>query len=90
MQRLPRFPLPAKTKEKPGSCTAPTPGTILEVLVRLDQQVVAGAPLLVIEAMKMEQTLISPLAGTVTSVRVGVGDTVDQGQLLVTVELEAE
>jgi acetyl/propionyl-CoA carboxylase alpha subunit len=90
VQRLPRFPLPAKTKEKPGSCTAPTPGTILEVLVRLDQQVVAGAPLLVIEAMKMEQTLISPLAGTVTSVRVGVGDTVDQGQLLVTVELEAE
>ena len=57
-----------------GGLTAPMPGTVLEVFVEPGQQVAAGAPLLLIEAMKIEHTIAAPFDGTVTEVRFKAGD----------------
>jgi len=56
-----------------GAVTAPMPGTVTVVQVRLGDQVEAGTPLLVVEAMKMEHVLTAPVAGTVTELPVTVG-----------------
>jgi len=54
--RLSRYPRPAKASEH-ESAFAPMPGQVLKILVAVGQQVSAGAALVVLEAMKMEQTL---------------------------------
>ena len=56
-----------------GSLHAPMPGTVLRVDVREGEDVAAGAPLVVLEAMKMELAVSAPAAGTVTAVLVAVG-----------------
>ncbi|MFM7194632.1 MAG: acetyl-CoA carboxylase biotin carboxyl carrier protein subunit, partial [Bacteroidota bacterium] len=63
--------------------TAPMPGLITSVRVSIGDTIVAGTPLLVLEAMKMENVLQSPGEGTVTQVRVKPGDRVEKGQVLV-------
>lgn len=69
----------------PGLVTAPIPGAVLEVFVKVGDKVEAGAPLLKMEAMKMENTIASPIAGEVASIAVAKGAVVDQGQELVVV-----
>ncbi|MCZ2815082.1 ATP-binding protein [Modestobacter sp. VKM Ac-2984] len=59
-----------------GAVSAPMPGTVTVVQVSLGDQVEAGAPLLVVEAMKMEHVLTAPLAGTVTELPVTAGQSV--------------
>ena len=54
-----------------GQLTAPMPGKIIDVLVRTGDMVDAGAPLMVLEAMKMEHTIAAPAAGTVAEVITG-------------------
>ncbi len=66
-----------------GSLHAPMPGTVLRVDVREGEDVTAGAPLVVLEAMKMELAVSAPAAGTVTAVLVAEGDLVARGQALV-------
>ncbi|TNE86965.1 MAG: ATP-grasp domain-containing protein [Deltaproteobacteria bacterium] len=83
---VPRFPAPAGAEAEPGSCVAPTPGTVVAVHVSVGDEVTEGQALIALEAMKMEQTLAAPEAGTVAEVRVVVGDAVDGGQLLVRIE----
>jgi acetyl-CoA/propionyl-CoA carboxylase biotin carboxyl carrier protein len=56
-----------------GAVTAPMPGTVTVVQVSLGDQVQAGTPLLVVEAMKMEHVLTAPVAGTVTELAVTAG-----------------
>jgi biotin carboxyl carrier protein len=63
------------------------PGTVLRVNVHDGQEVAAGEPLVVLEAMKMELAVPAPAAGTVTAVLVAAGDLVARGQALV--ELDA-
>ena len=65
---------------------AAMPGKVIKVLVEAGQHVEAGTGLLILEAMKMQNEVRSPGAGHVGSVRVGVGDTVAAGQVLVTLE----
>ncbi len=65
-----------------GSVTAPIPGQVLEVKVGVGETVKAGQPLLVMEAMKMENVVNAPVAGKVGSIRVHAGDAVSQGQEL--------
>lgn len=57
-----------------GGLTAPMPGTVLEVFVEAGQRVEAGAPLLLIEAMKIEHTIAAPFDGTVTELRFKAGE----------------
>jgi 3-methylcrotonyl-CoA carboxylase alpha subunit len=71
-----------------GGCTAPMPGAVLEVLVSVGDEVEAGTPLVVMEAMKMEHRVMAPTDGTVVAVHVEVGGRVLQGQTLVDVETD--
>lgn len=59
------------------------PGKIVRVLVEIGQPVVEGDPVCVLEAMKMENELQAPKAGTVSAIHVQAGDEVDKGQVLV-------
>jgi acetyl/propionyl-CoA carboxylase alpha subunit len=72
-----------------GTLVAPMPGTVLDVLVVVGQQVAEGETLGAMEAMKMELALKAPFAGTVTEVHVATGQQVPLGAVLLVVE-EAE
>ncbi len=65
---------------------APMPGKVLRVLVAPGDEVRARQPLVVVEAMKMENELSSPRDGRVTDVAVTPGVSVEAGRLLVVVE----
>jgi len=65
---------------------APMPGKVTHVSVRPGDQVAAGDPLLVIEAMKMENEFKARAAGTVKEVRVSAGQAVNPGDVLVVLE----
>jgi acetyl/propionyl-CoA carboxylase alpha subunit len=69
--------------EGSSNVTAPMPGTVLEVRVAAGDRVAARAPLVVLEAMKMEHPVASPFEATVKAVHAGPGDRVAAGQLLV-------
>jgi 3-methylcrotonyl-CoA carboxylase alpha subunit len=68
-----------------GGLTAPMPGKVVKVLVVVGQEVAANAPLVVLEAMKMEHTVRAAAAGTVRAVHVAVGDQVDTDRVLAVV-----
>jgi 3-methylcrotonyl-CoA carboxylase alpha subunit len=70
--------------------SATLPGRISEVLLQVGQRVVAGDPVLTLEAMKLYHSLSAPLTGLVQKIHVSVGDIVSHGQLLVEFEIEAE
>jgi 3-methylcrotonyl-CoA carboxylase alpha subunit len=65
-----------------GSLTAPMPGKVVAIFTEKGQRVEKGAPLLVIEAMKMEHTIVAPVAGIVDEILFGVGDQVTDGAQL--------
>jgi 3-methylcrotonyl-CoA carboxylase alpha subunit len=69
-----------------GHLTAPMSGTVVAVMVKTGDKVAKGAPLMILEAMKMEHTIAAPAAGTVTAVNYGAGDRVKEGADLVDVE----
>ena len=69
----------------PARVTAPMPGKVTRVLVTRGQTVAAGASLLVIEAMKMENELRAPRSGEVVELLAREGQTVESGALLVVV-----
>jgi acetyl/propionyl-CoA carboxylase alpha subunit len=85
--RVPRYVDPAAVAHV-GSLLAPMPGTVLRVLAEAGDTVIAGQPLVVLEAMKMEHTVSSPGVGAVTEVQVKPGDQVDAGQVLAVVTAE--
>jgi 3-methylcrotonyl-CoA carboxylase alpha subunit len=66
-----------------GGLRSPMPGKIVAVLVKPGQAVEKGAPLIVVEAMKMEHTISAPAAGTVKAVRFAPGEQVNEGADLV-------
>lgn len=65
---------------------APMPGLILDVLVNEGDYIHEGDKLLVLEAMKMENLLRAPGAGTIKSIKVSKGDKVDKNQLLLVID----
>ena len=68
-----------------GRVKAPIPGLIARVLVAPGQAVETGEPLLVLEAMKMENEVRAPRGGTVQAVKVKPGQTVTLGEVMVEV-----
>jgi len=66
-----------------GRLTAPMPGRVTQLLVRVGDIVRRGEPLMIIEAMKMEHTVAAPADGVIETVRFGVGDLVEEGTELI-------
>jgi biotin carboxyl carrier protein len=69
-----------------GRVTAPMPGKVIEVRVEEGDTVASHQPLVVLEAMKMEQVVTAPYDAGVRSIDVRVGDQVTSGAILVTLE----
>jgi len=67
----------------PAALKAPMPGLVVRVQVETGQSVGAGAGVVVLEAMKMENELRTSAAGIVAAVRVRAGEAVEKGQVLV-------
>ena len=65
-----------------GVVRAPMPGRIVNVSVAVGDRVTKGQSILVLESMKMENTVSSPINGTVSAVHVEAGDSIQHGQTL--------
>jgi 3-methylcrotonyl-CoA carboxylase alpha subunit len=70
---------PAGAAEHHGGLTAPMPGRVLAVMVKAGEKVARGAPLVVMEAMKMEHTVKAPRDGFIDQVFCTVGEQVKEG-----------
>jgi propionyl-CoA carboxylase alpha chain len=88
LTRAPEFPEPG-SQEIAGGYLAPMAGKVIAVRVSVGDHVVAGQPMIVMEAMKMEQTISARESGTVTAVQVTAGQQVDTGAVLVIIETAA-
>ena len=75
----------ASVKAGTTPVNSPMPGTILDVKVAVGQAVKEGDLLVILEAMKMENEIYAPCAGTVDQVLTSKGATVDTGAPLVTI-----
>ena len=82
-----RFPEP-EVADFTSGCIAPMPGRIVRLLVAEGESVESGTPLIVLEAMKMEQTLFAGGTGTVETVFVSEGDLVGADDTLVQIDYE--
>ena len=82
---LPRFSEP-EAELASGSLVAPMPGLVKQVLVSVGDEVAQGAPLLVLEAMKMEQVIRAPHAGRVAALSARAGQQVEAGLVLAVIE----
>ena len=69
-----------------GEVRTPMQGTVVKVLVAVGDTVEAGEPVVVLEAMKMENNLLAGCGGTVSEVRVAAGELVGGGDLVVMIE----
>jgi biotin carboxyl carrier protein len=76
----------AGTGKGPHSIVAPMPGKVVKLLVKRGDQVAARQGVVVVEAMKMENELRSPKAGTVTEIKTAEGASVEAGTALVVIE----
>jgi len=65
--------------------TAPMPGTILKVLVNIGDEVKENQPLMILEAMKMENEVVANHAGKVAGIHVNQGQVVNAGDALITI-----
>jgi len=74
-----------KAVSERGAVTAPMPGKVVLLRVKVGDSVRVGEPLFVLEAMKMENEIVSPVDGIVKEVRVSEGATVNIGEAMVIV-----
>jgi propionyl-CoA carboxylase alpha chain len=81
---LPRFVDPAQ-RVALGSLLAPMPGSIAQVAVAVGDRVVAGQPILWLEAMKMRHQVNAPADGVVAELHVEAGQQIDVGAVLAVV-----
>ena len=84
--RAPRGRRSAGGRSGPLSITTSMPGRVVRVLVTQGQEVAVGEPLIVVEAMKMQNEMKAPRAGRVASVKAEAGATVSAGDILVVIE----
>lgn len=76
----------ASTVSDEKACKSSIVGIVVKVLVSVGQTVKVGEPLLVLEAMKMESNVVSPISGQIKAILVAVGESVKKGQVLVAFE----
>ena len=86
---VPRFVDPA-SQVAAGSLLAPMPGSVIAVHAQVGDVVAEGAPVLVMEAMKMQHTISAPYSGTVTELAANTGQQVEAGTVLAVVTPDAE
>ena len=77
---------PTPTSSGPGSLRSPLPGTILEITCKVGDSVKKGQKLLVLEAMKMENSINADRDGVIKEIKVNKGDSVLEGADLVVIE----
>lgn len=65
--------------------TSPLPGTVTEIIVKIGDTVKQGDTVLILEAMKMQNSIEADQSGTITSIMVKEGETVMEGAILVTI-----
>jgi glutaconyl-CoA/methylmalonyl-CoA decarboxylase subunit gamma len=84
VQSVPQSALQAAPPASGGEVIeAPMPGSIVAVSVKVGDIIKKGQVLVVLEAMKMENEIVSPVDGKITAVSVSKGDTVNAGAALV-------
>ena len=66
-----------------GKLTAPMPGKVIAIQVKIGDKVKVGDPLIVVEAMKMEHTITAPIDGEVAEINYATGDQVAEGDQLI-------
>ncbi len=69
-----------------GSLKAPMPGKILDIMVKVGDQVTKGQPIVILEAMKMENELKSPIDGTVANIDVETGQSLEKNTPILEIE----
>ena len=74
------------SNEKVDSVEAPMPGLVLKMMVEVGDEVEETQPLLILEAMKMENVIKSPASGVIKSIDVKIGDPVEKKKVLITFE----
>ena len=72
----------AEKRGGPTALRAPMPGLVVRIQVDVGQRVAAGTPVVVREAMKMENQLKAPAAAVVTAIHVTAGEAVEKGRVL--------
>ena len=85
-QLVKKLGLSANTNQKIKSINAPMPGLVLEITAKAGQEICKGDPLLILEAMKMENVIKSPGDGVIKEIAVEKGAAVEKGQLLIELE----
>ena len=70
-----------------GMVKAPMPGMVVKILVRQEQEVKKGSPVIVVEAMKMENEIVSPVNGRVKDIRVSEKQAVEKGEVMIVIEV---
>jgi biotin carboxyl carrier protein len=78
-------PAPVQANGPGVTVESPMPGNIIDVLVKVGDVVEPQQTVAILEAMKMENELVAPKAGTVTAVHVTKGTAVDVGEVIVTI-----
>ena len=85
-------PAPAAAPAAPAAAgegetvTAPMPGTILDVKVNVGDTVSKGQVIMILEAMKMENDIVAPVAGKVAAINVKKGDSVNSNDALASIQ----
>ena len=80
------LPLPGISVTEKGSLRAPMPGQVIRINVEVGQRVEQGTVLLIMEAMKMEHRIQAPYQGIVESIAYTVGNTVQQDDILLSIQ----
>jgi len=86
LKRLRGAPKTGAQTDEAAHIVAPMPGKIVRVLVEVGDQIEIGAGIVVVEAMKMQNEMKAPRAGTVVALSAQVGATVNSGDVLAVIE----
>ena len=82
------YALTGEVEETGGRLTAPMPGKVVAVMVEAGERVERGRPLMILEAMKMEYTIVAPRGGLVARLNYAVGSPVSEGSELLALDEE--